>query len=71
MKEKVEEAIRGGIDTIFSKADSAQIYQGALIGLLGYSAGTEAALAVLEDTSISPPETTTAMRIILEEIARI
>ena len=66
MKEQVEEAIRGEIDTRFSKADSAQVCQGALFELLGYPA-----LAILEGTFSPPPRTTAVTRIVLEEIARI
>ena len=53
------------------RADSAQVCQRALFELLGYSADTDAALAILEGTFIPPPKTTAATRIIVEEIARI
>ena len=72
-KEQVKEAIGGEIDTRFNKADSAQLCQGALFELLllGYSANTDTALAIIEGTFTPPPKTTAATRIILEEIARI
>ena len=55
----------------FSQADIAPICQGALFDLLGYSADTEVALAILEGTFVSPPGTTPTKIIILEDISRI
>ena len=57
-KEEVEQGIGGKISEQFSWAASAPICQGALFDLLGYSADTAAALAILEGKFVPPPRTT-------------
>ena len=47
------------------------ICQGMLFDLLGYSANTEVALAILEGTFVPPLGTTPTTKIIPEEITRI
>jgi len=70
-KKEVEQGIRDDISERFSRAASYPVCQGALFGLLGYSANMEAALEILAGTFVSPPGTTPTTIIILEEIARI
>ena len=53
----VERGLADSLSDRFSCAVSAPIYQGALFELLGYSADTETAEAILEGTFIPPPDT--------------
>ena len=70
-EEEVEQGIGDEISERFSRAASAQIYQGVLFDLLGYLADTEAALAIPEGTFVPPPGTMPITILILDEIARI
>ena len=54
-KEEIKKGIGEEILERFSQVDIASICQGALFGLLGYSADTEAALAILKGTFVPPP----------------
>ena len=70
-KEDVERAIHNGISPRFSRAGSAQVCNGPLFELLGYSADTEAGMEILEGTFKPPQDTDPATVIILNKISRI
>ena len=53
-KEKFEQGIGEEISRRFSQADSTPICQEVLFNLLGYSADTGVALAILEGTFMPP-----------------
>ena len=69
-KEQVKEGIAKEMSKRPSQVDSAQVCQGSLLELLGYSADTETAIAILEGMFVPSPGTTVSMLINQEEIAR-
>ena len=70
-KEEVMQGIGDKVSEQFSWAASAPIFQGARFDLLGYSADTEVALAILDWTFVPPPGTIPTTIPILNEIARM
>ena len=70
-KEEVEEMIPRYLGDRFGSAGSADVCNGALFELLGYSADTETAVKILEGTWTPPPLTPPTTILILEEVAKI
>ena len=70
-KEGMEDSASRFFMDRFSAADSADVCNGALFELLGYSANTETAVEILEGRFVPPADTPASTRLILEEVGRI
>ena len=71
MKQAVEGFIANKVSQCLEQVESALIFQGALLQVLGYSADTDTAKMIVEGTFNLPEDTSPTPLIILEEIARV